>query len=48
MEEVKGKEGKYAELSPAMMFCMIVAGDLNLQSRPVTWGLIRFSMLAIV
>ncbi|CAK8710611.1 hypothetical protein GKODMF_01065 [Candidatus Electrothrix gigas] len=27
MGEVKGKEGKYGELSPAMMFCMIVAGD---------------------
>ena len=45
---MKDRDGKYGELSPAMMFCMIVAGDLNLQSRPVTWGLIRFSMLAIV
>jgi hypothetical protein len=29
MGEVKDRDGKYGELSPAMMFCMIVAGGFE-------------------
>ena len=38
MGEVKDKEGKYGELSPAMMFsmmfCMIVAGENSILRYP--------------
>ena len=42
MGEVKDRDGISAASSPAMMFCIIVAGDLNLQSRPVTFVTVGF------